>query len=396
MLEPTATDLDFTPVHDRMRWYIDEGLIPYCTSVVLQGTDVIDVAFFGGLDGPTPAADSIHRMHSSTKLATSVAAMMLWEEGAFALDDPVQKYLPEFADMQVLAEGATSADETRPAAGPIRVNHILSHSAGLSYGFVEPDSTIDKTYNAAGLNPLTTRDFTLASLCEKLGELPLAYEPGTGWRYSFATDVTARLIEVLAGCRFDEFLHERLFDPLGMVDTDFWVPAPKRDRLLPMYLPADPLDPMVPGLTPMALEPESDGPPPFLSGGGGLFATVTDYVAFMRMLVNDGEWDGRRYLQPATLAAMRTNQLADGVEVRFPTWGMPDTTFGLGFALKNGPARGEPEVAVGEYHWGGMAGTHFWLSPRPGIVGISMTQRMPGFWHPFSHDHKRLIYEIVS
>ncbi len=397
MLDPIATDLDFSPLHQRLQWYIDEEIIPFCTSVVLRGTDVIEATYLSGSKPATTVGpDSIFRMHSSTKLATSVVAMMLWEEGRFALDDPLETHLPEFADMTVLRPDAASADDVEPAEGPIRINQILSHSSGLSYGFVEPDALIDKTYSAAGLNPLLLKGHDLASLCQALGGLPLAYQPGTSWRYSFATDVTARLIEVLTGQRFDQALQERLFRPLGMVDTDFWVPGAKRDRLLTMFLPADPLAPMTPGLSPLPLEPEADGPPRFLSGGGGLFSTVVDYIAFMRMLRNQGQWDGHRYLQPETLAMMRTNQLAEGVGVRFPTWHMPDTTFGLGFALKEGPARGEPAAAVGEYHWGGMAGTHFWLAPQADVVGICMTQRMPGFWHPFSQDFKRLVYETVA
>ncbi len=396
-LDAVPTELDFSPVHERMQWYIDEQLIPYCTSVVIRGTDVIDAVHLGGGTAETTAAaDSIFRMHSCTKMATSVVAMMLWEEGRFALDDPVEKHLPEFADMLVLEPDASSADDTRPATEPMRINQLLSHSAGLSYGFIEPNSVVDTAYNAAGLTLGGIQALTLEELCAKLAELPLAYEPGTSWRYSFATDVTARLVEVLSGQRLDEFMKERLFGPLGMVDTDFWVPASKRDRFLTMSLPADPMDPMTPGLSPMPMEPETDGPPRFLAGGGGLMSTVVDYIEFVRMLVSGGEWNGHRILKSETLDVMRTNQLAEGVGVQFPMWSMPDTTFGLGFALKEAPARGEPAVANGEYHWGGMAGTHFWMAPQANLIGISMTQRMPGFWHPFSRDHKRLVYEIAG
>ena len=396
VFEPIATDLDFSPMHERMRWYIDEELIPYCTTVVMRGTDVIDVAYLGGgTPETTPNATSIFRMHSSTKLATSVVAMMLWEEGRFALDDPLERYLPEFADMRVLRPDAGGADDTTPAEGPIRINQILSHSAGLSYSFIEPDSVIDQAYMAAGINIVSMNEMTLEELCHTIAGLPLAYEPGTSWRYSFATDVTARLVEVLTGRRFDEALKARLLEPLGMVDTDFYVPSAKRDRFLTMFDPADPLDPMTPGLTPAPMEADTDAPRPLLAGGGGLLSTVVDYVEFMRMLVSGGEWNGRRFLRPETLELMRTNQLAPGVGVQFPMWSMPDTTFGLGFALKGAPAHGEPAAATDEYHWGGMAGTHFWLAPRADLVGICMTQRMPGFWHPFSRDFKRLVYEIT-
>jgi CubicO group peptidase (beta-lactamase class C family) len=137
-------------------------------------------------------------------------------------------------------------------------------------------------------------------------------------------------------------------------------------------------------------------PPTMLSGGGGLVSSAADYLAFLRMIVNDGEWNGARLLQPETVALMHTNQLPEGVGVNFPFWSMPDTVFGLGLAIKNAPAEGEPASAVGEYHWGGMAGTHSWVAPRAGITGLCMTQRMPGYWHPFSHDFKRLSYELAG
>ncbi len=397
MIEIKPTDLDFSPLHERMQWYIDENIIPFCTSLVMQGTDIVDVAYLGGgTEESIVEPDSIFRMHSSTKIATSVLAMMLFEEGRFALDDPIETYLPELAERDVLAPEASSVNAVEPAHDSIRISQLLSHSAGLSYGFIEPDSTIDKAYNAADLNPLAIRSMTLESLCQRLGELPLAYQPGTSWRYSFATDVIARLVEVLSGQRFDQFMAERLLEPLSMIDTDFWVPEDKRDRYTTMFDPADPLKPMEPGLTPLPHEPITEGPPSFLSGGGGLMSTLVDYLRFIQMLVDGGQRDGQRFLLPETLELMRTNQLAPGVGVRFPMWHMPDTVFGLGFALKEAPADGEPESATGEYHWGGMAGTHFWMAPRAGITGVCMTQRMPGFWHPFSRDFKRLAYTIAS
>ena len=398
-IEITPNEHDFTPIHDRMASYIERELIPFAITAVLRGTDVLHVAYQAAEGEATAAGpigpDSILRMHSSTKLATSVLAMTFHEEGRFSLDDPVADHLPEFGDPRVLRADATSVDDVEPADGPILVRHVLSHSAGLSYGFMEPDAVIDRAYEAAGLGAADRRTHTLASLCETMAALPLAYQPGTGWRYSFATDVVARLTEVLGRKPFDELMRERVLDPLGMDDTGFWVPPDKVDRLTTIHLPADPLDPTVPGLSPMPTE-ANDGPPTFLSGGGGFYSTFADYLAFIRMLVGGGEWNGVRILEPATIELMRTNQLAPGVGVTFPGWHMPDTTFGLGFALKEAPAGGEPSAATGEYHWGGMGGTHFWMAPRPGIAGICLTQRMPGFWHPFSRDFKRLAYAALS
>ncbi|MGE0621752.1 MAG: serine hydrolase domain-containing protein [Pseudomonadales bacterium] len=400
-IETVASDLDFSPLHERMRFYVDEGILSCANTLIMRGTDVLDFARFGymDLDSRRPLTeDAIYRMYSNTKIVTSVAAMQLVEQGRIGLDDPVSDYIPAFADMQVLKADAASVDDVEPAREPMRVRHILSHSAGLSYGFIEPTSIVDQAYAAAGINALASAGLTLESLCDKLGNLPLAYEPGTRWRYSFATDVTARLVEVVSGRRFDDYLTASIFEPLAMTDTDFWVPPEKRDRFVTMYAPEDIFDPMKPGLT------KADDPhegtytrqPSFLSGGGGLVSTVQDYLAFIRMIVNGGSWQGAKILDPATLERMRANQLPAGVGVSFPMWDMPGTVFGLGFALKETLAEGEPPAMQDEYHWGGMAGTHSWMAPRAGITGMCMTQRMPGFWHPFSHEFKLLAYRITG
>ena len=402
MIEVKDTNLDFSELHERMQWYVDEEIIPSCNTLILQGSEVVDAKLYGPLDHETNRPleqDSIFRMHSSTKIVTSIAAMMLYETGRFQLDDPLEEYLPEFAGMSVLKADATSINDTEPAADSIRIRQILSHSAGFSYGFLDPEGIIDSAYNTGGLNPTTGRSgMTLESLCRDLARLPLAYQPGTYWRYSFATDVTARLVEVLSGQRFDRFLKERIFDPLNMVDTDFYVPKEKQDRFTTMYMPTNPLKPMAGGFRKMddPYEGASSQPTTFLSGGGGLMSTLSDYVTFVKMMVNQGTWKGESFLSHETLDLMRTNQLAEGVEVNFPFWLIKHTTFGLGFALKNKPMRGEPDSAVGEYHWGGIAGTHLWMSPKANIAGICMTQRMPAFWHPYSQDFKRLAYQIAA
>jgi len=396
-----ANDLDFSPIHDRLRFYVDKGILSCANSLVMRGTDVLDFSRFGYMDLDTQAPlaeDAIYRMYSNTKIVTSVAAMQLYEQGRFKLDDPVAEYIPAFADMQVLTSDASSAADVVPATEPMRIRHILSHSAGLSYGFIEPESVVDQAYAAAGIDILNDFSLTLETLCEKLGSLPLAYQPGTRWRYSFATDVVARLVEVLSGQRFDAYLKANIFEPLNMDDTDFWVPPEKCDRFITMYAPTDLLDPMKPGL--VKVDDPHEGSYTrernLLSGGGGLVSTVQDYLAFIRMIVSGGTWQGARILAPETLTLMRTNQLPEGVGVSFPMWDMPGTVFGLGFALKERLAEGEPAGMRNEYHWGGMAGTHTWMAPEAGITGICMTQRMPGFWHPFSHEFKALAYSIAA
>jgi CubicO group peptidase (beta-lactamase class C family) len=399
MIETIETGLDFSALHERMQWYVDEGILSCVNTLVMRGTDVLDFALFGYMDleSKRPLTDdAIFRMYSNTKIVTSVAAMQLHEQGRFGLDDPVADYIPSFENMSVLKADAESVADVVPATEPMRIRHILSHSAGLSYGFIEPLSVIDQAYAAAGIDILNDFSLTLEGLCDKLGELPLVYEPGTSWRYSFATDVVARLVEVVSGARFDEYLQVKVFDPLEMVDTDFWVPAEKRGRFTTMYAPVDLLEPMKPGL--VKADDPNDGnytrPRNLLSGGGGLVSTVSDYLSFIRMIVNGGSWRDAEILKPATLALMRTNQLAEGVGVQFPMWSMPGTVFGLGFALKQHLGQDEPAGMIDEYHWGGMAGTHSWMAPQAGITGMCMTQRMPGFWHPFSQEFKSLAYRI--
>ncbi len=394
-------DIDFSSLHQRMAWYVDQGILSCVNSLVMRGTDVLDFKTFGFMDIESRLPlrdDAIYRMYSNTKIVTSVAAMQLFEQGRFKLDDPLSTVLPEFADLQVLLPDATEATHVVPAREPIRMRHILSHSAGLSYGFIEPGSVIDKSYIVAKINALGGDEPTLEELCAKLAVLPLAFEPGTSWRYSFATDVTARVVEVLSGKRFDTYLQDHIFKPLGMIDTGFHVPPEKLDRLVTMYAPANLFDPMEPGMN-RAEDPLTgpySRPRRMLSGGGGLVSTVQDYLAFIRMIVNGGSWNGVTILKPDTLRLMRTNQLAPGVQVAFPMWAMPGTVFGLGFALKSSVSESEPAMAKDEYHWGGMAGTHSWMAPNAGITGMCMTQRMPGFWHPFSHEFKAMAYQLAG
>ncbi|MGI9326050.1 MAG: serine hydrolase domain-containing protein [Pseudomonadales bacterium] len=385
-------------MHRRMDWYVEQSIIPCCATVVMRGTEVIDEYRTGYLDyeaqSPLPA-DAIFRMYSNTKIVTAVAAMMLYEEGRFALDDALADYLPAFKDPKILRAGAKSISDTEPCRSQITIAQTLSHSAGWSYGFIEPQSVIDAAYISQGVDIFSSFDSTLEQLCDRLASLPLAFQPGTQWRYSLASDVTARLVEVLSGQRFDAFLAERIFEPLGMRDTAFWVAPEKQDRFINMPAPVDLFDPMKSGFNP------GDDPHTgqycqeraLLSGGGGLVSSVADYLDFLRMIVNGGEWQGARLLQPETLRLMRTNVLAPGLGVNFPMWHMPGTTFGLGFALKERLSADEPAAMQGEYHWGGMAGTHTWMAPEANLTGVCMTQLMPGFWHPFSHEFKAAVYQ---
>ena len=388
---------DFSELHQRMQWYVDEELIPCCATLVMHGTSVVDMGLFGYMDLESREplrADAIYRMYSNTKLITSVAAMILHERGLFDLDEPIEMYLPEFSDMHVLRVDAESLEDTVPAENSITPRHLLSHTAGLSYGFLEPESLIDQGYLAGGIVISGGDDEPLADLCGRLGEFPLVFQPGTGWRYSFATDVLARLIEVLSGDRFDSFLDANILSALEMVDTGFHVPPEKQDRFVTMYAGPDPMDYMKPGLSKVD-DPrtgEYSRPKKLQSGGGGLVSTLQDYAAFIRMIVGGGQWHGRRIIAEETLSLMRTNQLAEGVHVNFPDLPLPGTVFGLGFSLLKAPGPEDPPGSNDQYGWGGMAGTSSWIAPNTHLAGICFTQRMPASFHPYIDDFRRLAY----
>ena len=380
-------------MHAAMQRYIDDDLLSCVSSVVLDGTEVVDRNHWGFMDLETrePMRDgAIYRLYSNTKIVTAVAAMMLHEKGCFSLDDPLEKYLPDLADLQVLKVGTESVEDTEPVHAAPTVRQLFCHNAGFSYGFLQ-ESLVDQIYMAKSL---LGPDATLEEKVSMIGEMPLAYQPGRRWQYSMSSDVLARLVEVWSGERFSDYLQARIFDPLGMVDTGFVVPKAKADRFSTMYRPEDMLDPTKPGLvsTEDAFGRVYLEPAPFESGGAGLVGTIEDYTTFIRMIMGGGEIDGARILETETLEIMHTNQLPTGVNVQLVNWDLKNTVFGLGFAIKMAPEEGEPDAAIDEYHWGGMAGTHSWMSPRANIAGLVFTQRMPGFFHGFSHEFKRLVY----
>ena len=400
-MEILESDIDFTPLHERMASYVDQGILSCVNSLIMRGTDVLDFYMHGSsdLESDLPLAeDSIFRMYSNTKIVTSVAIMQLVERGELSLDDQLGELLPGFGDMTVLKESASDIDDVVEATQPITLRHLLSHSAGLSYGFIEPESVIDRAYLGGGVHVLGGEDVTLEEFCHRVAKLPLAYQPGSSWRYSVATDVLARIVEVKSGQRFDEYLEAHIFAPLGMVDTGFHVPEEKQDRFTTLYAPEDPLSQMKPGLV-RADDPRQGGysrSKKMLSGGGGLTSTVSDYLTFLRAIVSGGSWAGARILNEESIALMRTNQLAPGVNVQFPFWDMPGVVFGLGFALREQVVGDDHPKARNEYFWGGMAGTHTWMAPEAGITGMCMTQRMPGFWHPFSHEFRAMAYQLAA
>jgi CubicO group peptidase (beta-lactamase class C family) len=394
-MKVTAAGYDFGAAHAAMRRLVDGNILPGVSSAVLVGRDLVDVNCVGWADKEAQVplrSDHLFRVFSNTKLITSCAALLLFEEGRFQLDDPVEEFIPQLGNRRVLRPGATSLDDTEPARGSITIRQLLSHSSGLSYGLFDPGSVMFKAYQARRvLNPTKT----LADMIDALAELPLVYHPGSSWEYSVATDVVGRLVEVISGQPFDTFIRSRILDPLGMVDTAFVVPEKDRGRFVAYYAGADLMDPMKPGLTRTDNSPWPGAylrPEPWLSGGGGLVSSLPDMVALVRSLLPGGP----TLLKPETIAEMMTNQLPDGVWMRFAMTGEAvGKGYGLAGAVTVQPAPYDHADSRGEFWWGGVAGTQWWISPKTGVAGLLMTQRQMAFFHPFAIEFKRLAYEAV-
>ena len=395
-LKVTAKGYDFSQAHTAMQRYVDGNLLSGISSAVLVGRELVDVNFTGWADkeAQTPLrADHIFRVFSNTKLVTSCAALLLFEEGKFKLDDPIEKYIPQLGNRKVLRPDAASLDDTEPARSSITIRQLLSHSSGLSYGFFDPGTLIFKALNERGVhNPMTT----LAQMVDVLAGLPLIYQPGTSWEYSLAIDVVARLVEIISGQSFDQFIQARIFDPLGMVDTGFVVPEKDQGRLVAYYAGADLMEPMKPGLTRTDNAPFPGAylrPIARLNGGGGLVSTLPDMVALIRSLLPGGP----TLLKPETIAQMLTNQLHDGQWIRFALMG---EQVGKAHTLAGGlivkPTPFDHPDASGELYWGGVAGTQWWISPRHNMAGVMMAQRQMSFVHLFAFEFKRLAYEAVK
>jgi CubicO group peptidase (beta-lactamase class C family) len=386
---------DFSSVQAAMQRYVDQEIIPGASWAVLRGRDVVDQQCVGLADREAKAAlrpDHIFRAFSNTKLVVTCAIMLLVEEGRIGLDDAIERFLPQLGNRTVLKAGAASLADVEPAQGPITIRQLLTHSSGLSYGFFDPDSLMFKAYNEAGvLNPFTP----LTDMIDKLADLPLSYHPGTSWEYSVAIDVLGRIVEVVSGKPLDAFIKARIFDPLDMVDTGFYVPEAKQDRLVAFYRGADVLNPMKPGLWKIDDKPPQAylKPLPRLSGGGGLVSTLPDMLALVRSLLPGGP----QLLKPQTIAQMMRNQLPESRTIRFARLGpIAGKGFGLGGAVTFAPSLIDPPNSTGEFQWGGVAGTHWWICPHANTAGVLMAQREMSFWNPFFFEFKRLAYEAVG
>lgn len=400
-IDPAAVGLDagqLARVGTHFRRYVDDGLLPGWSLLVSRRGQVAHLDTYGRRDveaGLPVELDTLFRIYSMTKPVTSVAAMMLYEEGAFELTDPVSKYLPAFADMRVFAGGSDLRPVTVPATEPIRIWHLLTHTSGLTYGFHRAHP-VDGLYRAAGYEWGAPADVDLAGAVDAFAGMPLLFEPGTEWNYSVATDVVGRLVEVLSGQKLDEFFAERIFAPLGMRDTAFRAGDP--DRLAALYTPSP--------RTRLATRNEAMGAaalnPTWLSGGGGLVSTLHDYHRFTQMLLGRGTLGDVRLLGDRTVRYMASNHLPGGVDLT--AFGRPlfaETTydgvgFGLGFSVTLNPVANKTLGSIGEFAWGGAASTAFWVDPAEELTVIFLTQLLPSSTHPIRPQLKQLIYAALA
>ncbi|MDE2427459.1 MAG: beta-lactamase family protein [Burkholderiales bacterium] len=379
-----------------MQKYVDRQILAGVSTALLVGREVVHQHCTGWADRENQIPlrrDHLFRVFSNTKLITSIAILLLIEDGRLELDAPVDQYLPQLANRRVLKPGATHIEDTEAARSAITVHQLLNHSSGLSYGLLDHGSVMYKAYTERRvLNAFQT----LAEMMDVLEDLPLSFHPGESWQYSIATDVLSRLVEVVSGQTFDRFIQDRILMPLEMHDTSFVVPAEKRERLAAYYGGSDPQNILQRGLRRLDKSPYPGAfvtPVPRLSGGGGLVSSLDDMLALMRSLMPGGA----TLLKPATIALMMQNHLPAGVSIGFPGVGeVPGKGFGLGGAVTLVPSSIDPVGSEGEFEWGGIAGTHWWISPRHNIAGIVMTQRLMSFWHPFSFDFKRLSYQALG
>jgi CubicO group peptidase (beta-lactamase class C family) len=376
---------------------VDDRKLPGMTTMVLRRGKLVHFNVYGMADIKREtrlAPDTIFRFYSMTKPLTSAAIMMLYEEGHFQLDDPITRYLPCFKDMRVAVGGMRGKLETVPAERDITFRDLLTHTSGLTYGFMEA-TPVDGQYRDRGVD-FQTSDKTLAEVVEIAADIPLIAQPGAEWNYSIAADVLGHLVAVISGKPFEQFLRERVTGPLGMVDTDFHVPADKISRFAANYTcTAD-------GRLLLIDDPQKSifgTRRKICSGGGGLVSTAIDYMRFCRMMLNKGELDRVRLLGRKTVSLMTSNHLrgdmAEMGQPRFSESSFHGIGFGLGFSVMLDPANAQILGTPGEYAWGGAASTAFWIDPAEDMAVIMLTQLVPSSTYPIRRELRVLTYQAI-
>lgn len=352
---------------------ITEGEIPGAVALIARNGKIVFHKAFGYADAvnQTPfKTDDIFRIASQTKAITSTAVLMLWEEGHFRLDDPVSAFIPEFAETGVLDtfNAADSSFTVTPISTPITIRHLLSHTSGIGYGMIDGNESIRKAFAKAGIIDAFTADaITLADNIPLLAKMPLHHQPGKGWTYSEGLDVLGRVVEIVSGMPFDQFLKTRIFDPLGMSDTWFYLPEEKSNRLIPVQTREDgkwkPFDAGI-----FDIDYPITGARSYFSGGAGLSSTAQDYAIFLQMMLNKGTYNGVRFLSRTSVETLMTNQIGD-------LWAGGPKDFGLAFSVvnENGVALGG-EGSLGTFDWGGYFNTQYFADPQNQLIGILMKQ----------------------
>lgn len=371
----------------KMQDYVDEGKISGSINLVARHGKVVYLEIIGyqDVENKKPMAlDTIFRIYSMTKPITSLAFMMLYEQGGFQLSDPLSMFIPEFAAPRVIAPHGRLV----PAKREITLHHLLNHTAGFAYGD-EEDLVIDMLYRAADLN---NYDRSLEEYVVILAGLPLMYHPGERYHYSVATDVLGRVIEGVSGMSLDTYFDKYIFEPLDLVDTSFWVPEEKHSRFATLYGIKD--EDM------FAVLDKPDGeygkPVKMLSGGHGLVSTTSDYFKIAQLFANGGEVDGVRLLTPKTVDLMRMNHLeSDLLPIEWEGKPWLGYGFGLGFGVIIDPAFAEPQGSLGSYGWGGYAETYFWIDPVEEIIGVMMMQYLPSRTYPLRNNFHTLVYQAL-
>jgi CubicO group peptidase (beta-lactamase class C family) len=409
-VEVEAAEAGFDPerlerIDKHFARYVDEHKLAGWLITVARHGKLAHVSCYGQRDieaGLPVEPDTLWRIYSMTKPITSVAAMMLYEEGGFELTDPVYRYIPSFRDVRVFAAGSDISYKTVPATEPIRIWHLLSHTSGLTYGFIR-NHPVDAIYRARGFEFGTPRGADLAAVCDEFASMPLLFQPGAEWNYSVATDVLGRVVEVVSGQRLDEFFASRIFGPLGMTDSGFFAGPENHSRLAALYTRSlrDGSPTRMDAMGNVALKPHT-----YLSGGGGLVSSAGDYNRFTQMLLHRpdspaGELDGVRLLSPRTVAYMVSNHLPGGADLE--AFGRPVSAetvstgvgFGLGFAVVLDPLATKSLGSAGEFNWGGLASTTFWVDPAEQVTATFFTQLMPSSAYPIRPQLRQLVYQAL-
>lgn len=383
------------------RRYVDDRLLPGWQIAVTRHGHLAWIDSYGHADvenGVPVGHDTVWRIYSMTKPITTVAAMRLYELGRFELNDPVHRFIPAFKDLKVWRSGSVTAHRLDPISEPVRLWHLMTHTSGLTYGFMWAHP-VDELYRRAGFEWGVPPDTDLEGVVDRLAGLPLVFQPGAEWNYSMATDVLGRIVEVVYGAPLDVALAELVFDPLGMSETAFGAEGPLADRLAALYAPL-PTDRTIFRIDQLG-EAARHRPKAFM-GGGGLVSTTADYLAFADMLRRGGvSATGERLLSPRTVAYMATNHLPGGADLT--AYGRPlfsETTFdgvgfGLGFSVTLDAVANKVLGSPGDFGWGGAASTTFWVDPVDDLTAVFMTQLLPSSTHPLRSQLKQLVQQAI-